>query len=154
MSKKSSAAAREERRTTVAANLLAGTDYRTMAGALGVSVGTIANDVKIMVNRWQKEQVADIDDWINLSDRRLERAIKGVWPGVQKGDTRAVTALIRIIETQMKLRQVADLNVNIHADWRKELEAVNDGADAGEVFEQIVQTFFEAIQSGAGVDAP
>ena len=48
----------ENRRTeVVAANLLAGLNYRDMASGLDVSLGTIANDVKIILGRWQKEQV-------------------------------------------------------------------------------------------------
>jgi len=46
----------EERRKKVAANLLAGLNYRDMAEALNIGIGTISGDVKMILKRLRADK--------------------------------------------------------------------------------------------------
>jgi len=46
----------EERRRKIAANLLAGLNYRDMAEALNIGIGTISGDVKMILKRLRVDQ--------------------------------------------------------------------------------------------------
>ena len=104
MTRKAVAAARELRRRQVAANLLAGLNYREMAEALGVSLGTIKNDVDFVMGHWQREQVAAATDYVTLQERRLDRALNAIWARVLNGDDKAIAAMLKIEERRAKLR--------------------------------------------------
>lgn len=97
-------ALREERRKKVAANLLAGLDYREMADALHCSIGTVSNDVKIILGRWRAEQVATADKWMDLQTKRLDRALNAIWGKVESGDPQAIDRLQSLIKQQGNLR--------------------------------------------------
>src|SRR5512145_166589 len=104
MTRKADAAERELRRRQVAANLLAGLNYREMADALGVSLGTVKNDVAVVMERWQIEQIESVGDYLSLAERRLDRALNAVWDRVLDGDPKAILVMIRIEERRAKLR--------------------------------------------------
>jgi hypothetical protein len=104
MTRKAAAATRELRRRQVAVNLLAGLNYREMAEALGVSLGTIKNDVDVVMGHWQQEQVAVATDYVTLQERRLDRALNAIWAQVLNGDDKAITAMLKIEERRAKLR--------------------------------------------------
>ena len=103
MTRKTAAAARELRRKKVLANLLAGVTYREMAAALDVSVGTIKNDVAIVLKRCQQQQADSAQQYVTLQNERLDRALNAIWADVLRGDTRAVTAMLKIEERRAKL---------------------------------------------------
>lgn len=94
---------REERRKKVAANLLAGLNYREIAAALGVSVGTVSNDVDLLVRRWRTEQISEIGQWQSLNLKRLDRAINAIWGQVADGNLAAIDRLQKLIEQQGRL---------------------------------------------------
>lgn len=99
MSKKTKAAQREQRRIQVSANLLAGLNYRQMAGALEVSIGTIANDVKIILGRMQKEQIVNVEDWVSLELSRIDRAMNAIWGQITDDDSKTrLTAIDRMVK--------------------------------------------------------
>lgn len=103
MSRKNKEAEREIRRKKVAANLLAGLNYRAMAEALGVSLSTVAEDVKIILGRWRREQVGLVDQVMQLELVRLDRALNAIWEQVLAGDHRAITSMLKIMERRAKL---------------------------------------------------
>jgi hypothetical protein len=103
MSRKTDAAEREKRRLKVAANLKAGLNYRQMAEALDVSLGTVAGDVKILFNRWRKEQVSDIDDHITLQVVQVDTTINAIWDRVTKGELPAIDRMLKLQERKSKL---------------------------------------------------
>ena len=103
MSKKTAQAKRDERRKTVAYNLLAGATYRTMAEALDVSVGTIANDVRIILGRWQRETLEAVDEWAQLQLQRYEKMLNGIWPKAADGDLAAIDKACKIMEAEAKI---------------------------------------------------
>lgn len=94
---------REARRKKVAANLLAGLNYREIAEALGVSIGTVSADVQLLVRRWRAEQVGDISQWQALNVKRLDRAINAIWGEVADGNLQAIDRLQKLIEQQGRL---------------------------------------------------
>lgn len=94
---------REARRKKVAANLLAGLNYREIAEALGVSVGTVSSDVALLVRRWRAEQVSDVGQWQALNVKRLDRAINAIWGEVADGNLSAIDRLQKLIEQQGRL---------------------------------------------------
>jgi hypothetical protein len=94
---------REDRRKKVAANLLAGLNYREIADALGVSVGTVSGDVALLVRRWRAEQVNDVGEWQALNVKRLDRAINAIWGEVADGNLSAIDRLQKLIEQQGRL---------------------------------------------------
>lgn len=103
MSRKTKQAEIEMRRKAVAANLTAGLTYRDMAEVLDVSLATIAGDVKIIVGRWQREQVANIDDWIQIELHRLDRLLNGLWTTASDGQLDAIDRVLKIMERRARL---------------------------------------------------
>lgn len=104
MSKKNKEAQREERRISVSANLLAGLTYRQMAKALDVSIGTIANDVKIILGRMHREQIVNAEDWVTLELSRIDRAMNAIWGQITDKDSKTrLTAIDRMVKL-MELR--------------------------------------------------
>lgn len=104
MSKKNKEALREERRIKISANLLAGLTYRQMGKALDISIGTIANDVKIILGRMQREQIDNAEDWITLELTRIDRAMNAIWGQITGEDSKTrLTAIDRMVKL-MELR--------------------------------------------------
>lgn len=118
MSKKAAEAKVEDRRRKVAGNLLSGLNYRDIAEGLQCSIGTVAGDVKVIIRRWQKEQVDSAEKWIALQCRRLDASINFMWDDIKKGDTTAIGRMQAIIEQQGKLmgyeRLLAQLHLNVN----------------------------------------
>lgn len=118
MSRKSDEAEAEDRRKKVAANLLAGNNYRDIAEGLKCSIGTVSNDARVIIRRWQKEQVDTADRWIALQCRRLDAAINYMWEDIKKGDTTAIARMQAVIEQQGKLlgyeKLLAQLHLNVN----------------------------------------
>ena len=93
----------DERRKIVAANIMAGLNYRTIAKALGVSPATICKDFKAIIAEWRKEQTEIIDDWALLENSRLEVMINGLWDSARKGNHAAIDLILKIMERRAKL---------------------------------------------------
>ena len=94
---------REARRKSVSAYFLAGVTYRQMAEALGVSLGTIAADVDIILKRWQGEQVQNVEGKVTLQSARLDVALKSIWSKVIGGQEAAVDRLLAIVDRYARL---------------------------------------------------
>lgn len=93
----------EERRKIVSANILAGSNYRDIAEALGVSPATICKDFKAILADWRKQTNEIIGDWVPLELGRLDTALKAIWDDVRKGDLRAIDRMVKIMERRAKL---------------------------------------------------
>jgi hypothetical protein len=136
MSRKNQEAEVELRRKKVAANLLGGLNYRQMAEALGVSIGTISSDVKIILGRWQREQVKDACDYVQMELVRLDRALNAIWDRVLEGDLKAIETMLKIEERRARLLDLdAPITIkanDIDAAIQRELARLTSGdADAG-----------------------
>jgi hypothetical protein len=101
--KKSAAAKREERRKKIAANLIGGLTYRQIAEACNCSLGTVANDVRIVLGRWRREQIDNIEGFVLLQLVRLDRMLNAIWNKVLDGDLAAIDRALKIMDRQAKL---------------------------------------------------
>lgn len=116
----------ETRRSIVAANLLAGLKYRDIAKGVGVSLGTIASDVKMVLKRWKNEQVKTADDLVQLEVRRTEVALHAIWKDVQGGKLQAIDRMVSLIKLRATLLGYGSdttLNVNLNA---KDIEKIRE----------------------------
>ena len=77
--------------------------YREMAKKLGVSLGTIANDVKQIFQAWAAEQFENVREQAALDLATMNDAIRALTVAVRNGDTQAVTALLRILERRARM---------------------------------------------------
>jgi Homeodomain-like domain len=100
---KTEEAQREQRRLTVAANILAGATYRQIAEALQISVGTVTNDMAIIMDRWKAEQTKAIDHKRQIELQRLDVVHNAIWQQVLAGDLAAVDRYVSIVNTRAKL---------------------------------------------------
>lgn len=98
----------EKRRAIVAANVLAGLNYRDMAKQLNVSLGTIANDVKVVARRYREEQISEYADIVQLEIRRIDTALNGIWDGVKAGDRDSVAMLVMLQNQRAKYLALFD----------------------------------------------
>lgn len=120
MSRKNKEAEAEDRRRIVAANLVAGGNYRDIAEVAKCSIGTVARDVEIILGRWRREQISAMDDWITLQCRRLDASINFLWPKIKEGDPTAIGRMQAVMEQQGKflgyerMFQVLSLNLNMN----------------------------------------
>lgn len=108
----------EERRKVVAANLLAGANYRDLASSLNVSVGTISGDFKAIIKEWRAHYARDADDWIKIHLRRLDKLLNTVWSKATADppDYRAIDTALKIMERQARILgidQMPDLHFNL-----------------------------------------
>lgn len=111
----------EERRRSVAEALKAGYTYRAIAEALDASVGTVANDVKTLIDRWQKEQVNSAGEWIALQIVRLETALNAIWQDVLNGDLAAIGRMQALIDQEARLK---GYDKPLKVEWQSEVLAL------------------------------
>jgi hypothetical protein len=137
----------EQRRKTVAANILAGLNYRDIAEGLGVSLGTIARDAQIMLDRMRKEQVQTVSEAALIDLRRLDVAINAIWDDVKAGKLLAIDRLERLLRRRAEMlgydQQV--FTVNVTADIN--IEAVRD-----QRWKAIAPMLAEALEEEEDVD--
>lgn len=91
------------RRKVVGANLLAGVDYRTIAASLGVSLGTVAGDVKALLGEWREERIRAIDEFKQLHLTRLDVLLNGLWDKARNGDGYAIDKVLMIMDRQARI---------------------------------------------------
>jgi hypothetical protein len=93
----------EKRRSIVAANLLAGLSFRDIAKGLGVSIGTVSNDTKIILKRLKDEQVETAKENALLDLRRIDTLIHGLWEDAKSGKLGAVDRVVRLMERRAEI---------------------------------------------------
>lgn len=134
-----------DRRKRVAANILAGLTYSEIAAHLGVSVGTIQEDANNIRQTWQREQLMAADEYISQELRRLDTAQTAIWQKVLDGDLGAVDRFIKISQRRMKLLGLDIDETKITVDWKE--EAQQRGIDVTEIFGQLVEGFYQQLES-------
>lgn len=101
-----------QRRTTVAANLLAGLNYREIANNLDVSLGTIAEDFKAILEEWREQYQDVIADWVSVQLRRYDALLNALWHDARNGDLDKMDRVLKIMERQEKLLGLHNERVN------------------------------------------
>lgn len=95
-----------QRRKVVAANLLAGATVREIAGALGVSVGTVSRDTAAILDDWKQLYSEAADQYVDLQMRRLDVLLNAVWDAARSGQSAAVDRALAILDRQNALMKV------------------------------------------------
>lgn len=96
----------EERRKIVAANLVAGASYRDIAEHLGVGKSTVNRDVKALKEQWYQQAQEDIEQFMGLHARRLDRLLYALMEKALNGDVKAVDRVLAIMDRQAALHGV------------------------------------------------
>lgn len=95
----------EQRRLNVAGQILGGLGYRELARQLNVSIGTIANDVKMILSRLQKEQDADLGLYVALEIHRIDFAMNAIWDKVRTGNFGAIDRMVMLQNQRAKYQR-------------------------------------------------
>ena len=94
----------------------AGATYQQIADAMGLSTMGAYNAVKRAIGKLNNKITEDAKAVRRLELERLNQAQLAIWPRVQKGDIKAINALLRIMERRAKLLGLdapAEANVNV-----------------------------------------
>jgi hypothetical protein len=106
----------EKRRSVVASNVLAGLNYRDIAKGLEVTIGTISNDMKIILKRYREEQVSASEENAILDLRRIDTALNAIWPRVAKGEYQAIDRMMVLLRRRAEIlgydKESITLNLN------------------------------------------
>jgi len=141
--------ARYKRRAQVAQLYLAGSTYREIADAIGVSHTTVKNDVNWLLDEWRKEGVAKVDEAMMRDVTRTDQLITALWHHAIAGNVEAIKMVQSIIDSRAKMigyaglpRKLFDMendmpdepgvNVNIHTGngLLSSLSALSDLSEA------------------------
>lgn len=93
----------EARREKAAQLKLAGWTDREIAAHLGVSLGTANTDINAVLERLQESAEDAIARQRRLALARLEKSIKGIWPGIEAGDLATVDTLVKVEQRRARL---------------------------------------------------
>lgn len=93
----------EHRRERVSELMLQGKTEAGIANQLGLSLGTIHNDMVAIRHLWREATINNAEQHAALDLARLEWAANGLMPRVLAGDEDAIVALIRIIQQKGRI---------------------------------------------------
>lgn len=96
-------ASREARRRQVGAMLCGGANYREIARALNVALGTVHGDAEFCRAEWAKERVSDTDLLVNQTLARLDAMLTGCWTAARAGHLESVDRVLKIEAQRAKL---------------------------------------------------
>jgi len=89
--------AMEKRRIEVAKLVDGSATQREIADKLGISVGTVNNDIRALRKLWREQQVENVNGIMAEDLHRVSAAMKAIWPMVEAGSLKAIDRLIRLI---------------------------------------------------------
>ena len=149
---KTKAKAIAKRRDIVAANYLAGLNYQDMADQLNVSIGTIASDIKSLLDEWREAKIGLIDDAVLLEERRLDVILNAIWLKAKEGDNSAIDRFLKLSESRRRLRGL-DAPGRMQVDMRREGdEETRSLPELREVLEGALGTFEELLAAAKSAD--
>lgn len=133
-----------ERRTRAFGLRKAGASYRQIAQQLGVSLNTAWADVNAELIELREQTKGDAVEVRDIELQRCDEMILGLWPGVRRGDPKAVMAAVRVSERRARLigldapKQVelsggVEVNHGVIEDVARELERLAAGSAASDV---------------------
>lgn len=94
---------REQRRDQITAMMLSHTPYRQMASLLGVGIGTIARDVKLIRKRWIANSLRSYEAHVADMSALLDGIERAMGPKALQGDPKAAEVLMRVMERRARL---------------------------------------------------
>ena len=110
----------ERRRKVVAANVLAGATYREIAASEGVSVGTIARDVKAILKDLNQHYRKDAKEWRTIQLRRTDVMLNAIWEHVRNGSLIHIDRALKLIAQQDKylgIHDVLEVQPVLKVEW-------------------------------------
>lgn len=113
---KSKEVEQEQRRIVVARALLRGATYQDIAEEIGMSTGTVCNDVQAILAQWRNQQADLVDDYFRLELQRLDKMMEGIWEKAITGNMRAIDAVLSIMRRRAKflgLDEVPDYQFDV-----------------------------------------
>lgn len=137
----------EKRRATVASNILAGLNYRDIAAGLKVSIGTVARDAKIVMERWKSEAVATREEYIATENRRLDTLIRALWDSAQDGKLGAVDRILAIMDRRAKMLGLdAKVGISLSGEITNKLTGdISDLPSVKDMTDDQIDDLIEAI---------
>lgn len=92
----------EARRANVAILVMAGASHREIRDRLGVSLGTVNNDIKALRKEWAQAQ-EDAEFQCSLDLKRLDELLGSVWAAASRGHIQSVEAVLKVIDRRAKM---------------------------------------------------
>ena len=110
-----------ERRMAVARMRLLGMRNQThIADTLGVNKGTVCRDFQALDRLWREEATESIQAEKAIDLARIEVGVMAVMPGVERGEPRAIDALVTLLTRKAKMLGHDEAR-HLEVDWRSEL---------------------------------
>jgi len=149
---KTKAKAIAKRRDIVAANYLAGLNYQDMADQLGVSIGTIASDIKSLLDEWREARLDLIEEAVLLEDRRLDVILNAIWTRAKEGDLSTIDRFLKVSESRRRLKGM-DAPGRMQVDMRRDSdEETRSLPELRGVLEGALATFEELLAAAKPTD--
>lgn len=116
---------------------LSGWNYRDIAAHLGCSIGTVSSDVNGTLDGMIDDSGERVRRARAMSLARLDKATKGIWPGVENGDYDAVDRLVKIENRRAKLEgtdraEKTDAFVHVASVGLEEIDKLRRAAEENE----------------------
>ena len=94
---------RAERDARIIALALAGMSVRAIADRIGLAKSAVARIIRRELGRKVAARDEDLAQLVALETDRLDRLQVTAWPAAMRGDNRATTAVLRIMERRARL---------------------------------------------------
>lgn len=130
----------EIRRKNVAANLLGGLNYRQIAEALNVSLGTIADDVAAIIAQYKEATLKEAEDYVEVEIARIDTALNAIWKKIQDGNQGAIETMVLLQNQRAKYKP-------LHLATRLELSGPGGGPIPIEQVEEIRERRWNQVAS-------
>ncbi len=114
---------RSERQAQAVALRRAGYTYDEIAKTLGVGKTTAYRDVVHHLQEARAKTVEEAECLLQLERERLETLLRATWGTASKGDTRAINAALRVLDSLRKNQGLdkLDVSTNVEAHPLQEL---------------------------------
>lgn len=119
-------AAIRARRLHVMDRVTAGWSYRRIAEDVGVSIGTISDDVNSSLAELREETDLYTENHVKLEEIRLDKMLSAIWAKVEAGDFQAIDRALKIMERKAKLLGYDQLSAEQSEFLRLLTNASND----------------------------
>lgn len=93
----------EQRRTAISNLLKSRVSYRDIAKVMGVSLGTVASDVKALFEQWSSEQIQNVEEQAMLDLATMNDALRAIMQQIRGGDLQCIDRMVRILERRARM---------------------------------------------------
>jgi hypothetical protein len=101
----------EARRALVSKHLVRGLTYQEILLELQkefptAHMRTVVSDVKVLLRRWQAQQLENINDYMALELKRLDELQAAIWDEALQGNPLAIDRVLRISDKRRELLNI------------------------------------------------